>query len=72
MLNLKQLTNQLELSFWSHIIRLLSESRLLRRILPALYLFSRKEQYQPTVRIALVCSLSGLLVGLVVGVLSIY
>ena len=76
MLNIKKMTNQLELSFWSHTIKLLSESRLLRRvlcsILPAFYVISRREGYQPTVRVALFCSLSGLLVGLVVGVLSIF
>ena len=72
MINLKQLTNQLELSFWSYTIRLLSESKALRRILPTLYMFSHLYKFQPFLRIAMVCSLTGFLVGLVVGVLSIY
>jgi hypothetical protein len=71
MLNIKQLTMQLELSFWSLAIRLLSESRLLRSALPYIYgLFSRSK-FQPGLRIIVACSLSGFLVGLILGVLSI-
>ncbi len=71
MSNLKQLTMQLELSFWSLTIRLLSESKLLRAILPAIASLFRWRSFQPGMRITLLCSLTGFLVGLIVGVLSI-
>ena len=71
MTNIKQITMQLELSFWSLTIRLLSESKLLHAILPTIASPFRWRNFQPGFRIALLCSLSGLLVGLIVGVLSI-
>lgn len=72
MLNIKQLTNQLELSFWSYTIRLMSESQILRRILPTIFVYSRLDKFKPVLRTALICSLSGFLVGLVVGILSLF
>ena len=70
MQNIRFLTTQLELSFWSFTIPLLSESKLLRSILPVLYRLSRKEHLAYAARIGLFWSLSGFLVGLVLGVLS--
>jgi len=70
MQNIKYLTTQLELSFWTYTIPLLSESKILRSMLPALYRLSRKEHLAYAARIGLFWSLSGFLVGLVLGVLS--
>ncbi len=69
--DLKQLSMQLELSFWSFTIRLLSESRLLRTILPTIAKLFRRDSFQLGMRMALLCSFCGFLVGLIVGVLSI-
>lgn len=71
MTNLKRVTMQLELSFWSLTIRLLSESRLLRALLPMTARLLQSGSYQPGVRIILLCSGSGFLLGLILGVLSI-
>jgi hypothetical protein len=68
---IKQLTMQLELSFWSLAIRLLSESRLLRNALPFIYDLMGKRKFQTGLRMALFYSVSGFLVGLILGVLSI-
>jgi hypothetical protein len=70
MQNIRQLTTRMELSFWSVTIPLLSESKLLRILLPALYRLSRKEQISYLARVGLIWSLSGFLVGLVLGVIS--
>ena len=69
--DLKQISMQLELSFWSLTIKFLSESRLLRILLPAIARVFRRDSIYLGMRMALLCSLSGFLVGLIVGVLSI-
>lgn len=72
MINIKQLSNQMELSFWSYIIRLLTESMFLRHLLPAVYDFFRRDNFSPTLRITLMCSLGGFLTGLIMGLFMIY
>ena len=72
MLNIKQFSNQLELSFWSFAIRLLSESQFIRRILPTLYELSRKEKVVPIAKWVLLYSLTGFLVGMIMGVVTFY
>lgn len=71
MSNFKHITMQLELSFWALVIRLLSESRLLRSALPYVYDLVGKRYFQLGLRTALIYSLSGFLLGLILGMLSI-
>jgi len=72
MLNIRQLSKQLELSFWSITIRLLSESLFLRRSLPAIYALSRKEKVVPVAQWVLLYSLSGFFAGVIMGVITFY
>lgn len=71
MSNIKQITMQLELSFWSLVIRVLSESRLLRSALPFIYELVAKRYFRLGLRAVLLSSLSGFLLGLILGMLSI-
>ena len=73
MMNIKQLPNRLELSFWNVTIHLLSQSAWLRSMVPWLYrsiglrwsAFSRAFE----LRLALLWAGAGLLLGFVGGVL---
>jgi len=72
MVNLKRLSFQMELSFWSFIIPVLSESQLLRRIVPAIYRLFQRDRLAPGLRITALCSLGGFLAGLIMGVITAY
>ena len=67
MIDVKHITRQLELSFWSFFIPLLSTSKTLHHLLPALYDFSRKEYLGPRLRRLLIWSMSGFVIGIVLG-----
>jgi hypothetical protein len=67
MIDAKHITRQLELSFWSFFIPLLSSSQTLHRLLPALYNFSRKEYLTPRLRRIFILSVSGFVIGIVLG-----
>lgn len=69
MFTIRQISNRLEISFWSFTIRLLSESEFLRRLLPALYRLFRKDNVIPTARRIWLYAFSGFWVGLIVGVI---
>lgn len=72
MVNLKRLSFQMELSFWSFIIPVLSESKLLRQIVPPIYGLFQRERLAPVLRITAFCSLGGFLAGLIMGVITAY
>lgn len=72
MVNLKRLTFQMELSFWTFIIPVLSESQFLRRIAPVIYGFFQRDRLTPALRITALCSLGGFLAGLIMGVITAY
>ena len=71
MLNIKHLSRQLELSFWELTIPMLSESKLLRRLLPAVYDLGRKDLMAPLVRKGLIWSFSGFIVGIILGLATV-
>ena len=72
MVNLKRLSFQMELSFWVFIIPVLSESHLLRRIVPAVYGLFQRERLIPVLRFTALFSLGGFLAGLIMGVITAY
>lgn len=69
MFTIRQISNHLEIAFWAFIIKLLSESKILRRLLPSLYHLFYKEAMIHVARRALLYALSGFCVGLIVGVI---
>ena len=70
MIDIKHMSRQLELSFWTFTIPILSNSRTLRRLLPALYDLSRKENMLPILKKGVVWSLGGFVLGIVLGLLT--
>lgn len=72
MVNLKRLTFQMELSFWTFIIPVLSESRFLHRTIPVIYDFFQRDRLAPALRITALCSLGGFIAGLIMGVITAY
>jgi hypothetical protein len=72
MVNLKRLTFQMELSFWTFIIPLLSESQFLHRVVPAVYGFFQRDRLGPVLRLTALFSLVGFLAGLIMGVITVY
>lgn len=69
MLTIRQISNHLEIAFWAFIIRLLSDSKFLRRLLPVLYRLFCKETVIPIARRVWLYGFSGFCVGLIVGVI---
>jgi hypothetical protein len=67
MIDMKHMTRQLELSFWSTIIPMMSRSKNLHRLLPALYDLSRKEKVALGLKKVGLWSLSGFVIGIVLG-----
>jgi hypothetical protein len=65
MIDVKHMTRQLELSFWSIAIPMLSNSKTIRRVVPALYDLVRMERLAPGIRKTALCSLSGFVIGIV-------
>ncbi len=72
MVNLKRLSFQMELSFWAFIIPVLSESKLLHRVVPVVYGLFQRERVIPALRFTALCSLGGFLAGLIMGVITAY
>ncbi len=70
MIDIKQMSRQLELSFWTFTIPILSNSRLLHRVLPAVYDISRKENVIPALKEGVIFSVSGFAFGIVIGILT--
>lgn len=69
MFTIRQISNRLEISFWSFTIRLLSESEFLRRVLPAIYRLFHKDSLIPIARRIWLYALSGFCVGIILGVI---
>ncbi len=67
MIDVKHMTRQLELSFWSMVIPMMSRSKSLHRLLPALYELSRKEKIASGLKKVGVLSLSGFVIGILLG-----
>jgi hypothetical protein len=66
MIDVKHMTRQLELSFWSMAIPMLSNSKTLHRLLPALYDFFLMKGLSSGMKKAVVCSLSGFVIGILI------
>jgi hypothetical protein len=69
-MSVKYLLNRLELNFWNHIIPFMHESRSLRILLPKFYKLLEDESFSRYIIGVFVSATSGLVIGLVLGLLS--
>jgi hypothetical protein len=68
-MSLKVLLHQLELGFWDTFIPLMNKSPSVRYIVPRVYRLLHIKEFQDTVKLTLVLSIVGLMLGFVLGAL---
>lgn len=69
-MSVKPILNQLELSFWDVFIPLLNKSPLIRYLAPRVYRVLHLKEFHNTVKYSLILTITGLLLGFVLGALS--
>lgn len=68
-MNIKRIPAQLEISFWSTVIPLMSETPPLRRLIQGIYDLIQGEHQYRVIKQAMIWSGTGLLLGFVLGLL---
>jgi len=68
-MNVKSLLHQLELSFWDTSIHLMNKSASVRYVVPRVYRLIHIEEFQNTVKLTLILTFVGLVLGFMLGVL---
>ena len=69
--SVKTLLHQLEINFWDALIPLLNRSSSLRFFVPRVYRLIRNEDFQDTVKLTLVLTIIGLMIGFILGALPL-
>lgn len=69
-MNIRHVPTQLEVYFWSTVITVMSESRLMQRFMRDAYHFKPARKHTKLLIEAIAWSLIGLLIGFALGILS--
>jgi len=68
-MSVKAILHNLELSFWDTFIPMMNKSESVRYIIPRIYRLLHIKEFQSTVKLTLVITILGLMIGFILGAL---